>query len=116
MKTTNNRHAPYMMKRALIISILILNAITLAAIKPNRVYSYTPDKLDLTYEEFKVKTDDGFTLNVWHLPSEGEGTPVIISQSDAGNMGDWLYLGLYLQAYGQIRRRGTAGLQPMERP
>ena len=105
-----------MMKRALIISILILNVITLAAIKPNRVYSYTPDKLDLTYEEFKVKTDDGFTLNVWHLPSEGEGTPVIISQSDAGNMGDWLYLGLNLQAYGQIRRRGTAGLQPMERP
>ena len=65
-----------------------------------RVYSYTPDKLDLTYEEFKVKTDDGFTLNVWHLPSEGDGAPVIISQSDAGNMGDWLYLGLYLQAYG----------------
>ena len=88
------------MKRTLIISILLLNAITLAAIKPNRAYSYTPDKLDLTYEEFKVKTDDGFTLNVWHLPSEGDGAPVIISQSDAGNMGDWLYLGLYLQAYG----------------
>ena len=88
------------MKRTLIISILIFNAIALAAIKPNRAYSYTPDKLDLTYEEFKVKTDDGFALNVWHLPSEGEGTPVIISQSDAGNMGDWLYLGLYLQAYG----------------
>ena len=88
------------MKRTLIISILILNAITLAAIKPNRVYSYTPDKLDLTYEEFKVNTDDGYALNVWHLPSEGEGTPVIISQSDAGNMGEWLYLGLYLQAYG----------------
>ena len=89
-----------MMKRTLIISILIFNAIALAAIKPNRAYSYTPDKLDLTYEEFKVKTDDGFALNVWHLPSEGEGTPVIISQSDAGNMGDWMYLGLYLQAYG----------------
>ena len=88
------------MKRTLIISILIINALTLAAIRPSRVYSYTPDKLDLTYEEFKVKTDDGFALNVWHLPSEGEGTPVIISQSDAGNMGDWLYLGLYLQAYG----------------
>ena len=88
------------MKRNLIISILILNAITLAAIKPNRVYSYTPDMLDLTYEEFKVMTNDGAELNVWHLPSEGEGTPVVISQSDAGNMGDWLYLGLYLQAYG----------------
>ena len=88
------------MKRTIFILILVLNAITLAAIKPNRVYSYTPDKLDLTYEEFKVRTNDGADLNVWHLPSEGESTPVIISQSDAGNMGDWLYLGLYLQANG----------------
>lgn len=88
------------MKRTIFILILVLNAITLAAIKPNRVYSYTLDKLDLTYEEFKVRTNDGADLNVWHLPSEGEATPVIISQSDAGNMGDWLYLGLYLQAYG----------------
>ena len=88
------------MKRTIFILILVLNAITLAAINPNRVYSYTPDKLDLTYEEFKVRTNDDADLNVWHLPSEGEATPVIISQSDAGNMGDWLYLGLYLQAYG----------------
>lgn len=70
------------------------------AIKPNRVYSYTPDKLKLTYEEITVNTVDGTSLNVWHLPSEEEGRPIIISQSDAGNMGDWLYLGLYLQAYG----------------
>lgn len=70
------------------------------AIKPNRVYSYTPDKLKLTYEEITVNTFDGTSLNVWHLPSEEEGRPIIISQSDAGNMGDWLYLGLYLQAYG----------------
>ena len=88
------------MKRTIVISLLILNVITVAAIRPSRVYSHTPDKLELTHEEFKVRTDDGAELNVWHLPSEGEGTPVIISQSDAGNMGDWLYLGLYLQAYG----------------
>lgn len=88
------------MKRSFIISILILNVITLAAIRPSRVYSYAPDKLGLIHEELKVRTDDGVSLNVWHLPSEGKGTPVIISQSDAGNMGDWLYLGLYLQAYG----------------
>ncbi len=88
------------MKRTLIISLLILNAITSAAIKPNRVYSITPDRLDLTYEEIRISTDDGVSIILWHLPSEGEGIPVIISQSDAGNMSDWLYLGLYLQAYG----------------
>ncbi|MBO5498399.1 MAG: alpha/beta fold hydrolase [Bacteroidales bacterium] len=70
------------------------------AIKPNRVYSYTPDKMELTYEEFKVIAEDGVSLNVWHLPADNDGSPIIISQSDAGNMGDWLYLGLYLQAYG----------------
>lgn len=88
------------MKRTIITFFLILNVFTISAIKPNRVYSYTPDKIELNYEEFKDKTKDGASLNVWHLPSEGEGTPVIISQSDAGNMGDWLYLGMYLQAYG----------------
>lgn len=70
------------------------------AIKPNRVYSYTPDKMELTYEEFKVIAEGGVSLNVWHLPADNDGSPIIISQSDAGNMGDWLYLGLYLQAYG----------------
>lgn len=43
------------MKRAIIISILIFNAIALAAIKPNRVYSYTPDKLELTYEDSRSR-------------------------------------------------------------
>lgn len=80
--------------------ILLLSTMNLSAIKPDRVYPYTPDKLGLTYEELKVRTKDGLSLNVWHLPSETGGIPVIISQSDAGNMGSWLYLGLYLQAYG----------------
>lgn len=90
----------YIMKRTAIIFFLTLNIFNLAAIRPDRVYSYTPDKLNLSYEELKIATDDGLSINVWHLPADGEGTPVIISQSDAGNMGDWLYLGLYLQAYG----------------
>lgn len=88
------------MKRTAIICFTILNVLTMSAIKPNRVYSYTPDKMELTYEEFKVMAEDGASLNVWHLPAENNGSPIIISQSDAGNMGDWLYLGLYLQAYG----------------
>ena len=88
------------MRRTILICFLVLNAIALAAIRPSRSYLYTPDKLGLAYEECKVMTDDGVSLNLWHLPSEDEGMPVIISQSDAGNMGDWLYLGMYLQAYG----------------
>jgi len=70
------------------------------AIKPTRTYSNTPEAMKMEYEESCIKTSDGFALKVWHLPAENNGSPIIISQSDAGNMGDWLYLGLYLQAYG----------------
>ena len=70
------------------------------AIKPTRIYSNTPVKMELEHEVLRIETKDGVSLNVWHLPSSEIGTPIIISQSDAGNMGDWLYLGLYLQAYG----------------
>ena len=70
------------------------------AIKPTRTYSNTPEAMKMEYEELYIKTSDGFALKVWHLPAENNGSPIIISQSDAGNMGDWLYLGLYLQAYG----------------
>ena len=56
--------------------------------------------MELEHEVLRIETKDGISLNVWHLPSADPGTPIIISQSDAGNMGDWLYLGLYLQAYG----------------
>ena len=56
--------------------------------------------MELEHEVLRIETKDGISLNVWDLPSADPGTPIIISQSDSGNMGDWLFLGLYLQAYG----------------
>ena len=56
--------------------------------------------MQLEHEALSIETKDGLSLNVWHLPSSGPGAPIIISQSDAGNTGEWLCLGLYLQAYG----------------
>ena len=88
------------MNRITLLIFTLLVGFQSYAIKPTRTYSNTPELMHLEYETLRIKTEDGASLNVWHLPSEGEGTPVIISQSDAGNMGDWLYLGLYLQAYG----------------
>ena len=88
------------MKRISLILILLISTILSYAIKPSRTYSNTPAKMELEHEALRIQTKDGISLNVWHLPSEEPGTPIIISQSDAGNMGDWLYLGLYLQAYG----------------
>lgn len=88
------------MKKVYTLILCFTYAFLTYAINPSKQYSYTPEKLDLVYEEIMLKTDDGTNINVWHLPSTTIKRPLIISQSDAGNMGDWLYLGMYLQAYG----------------
>lgn len=88
------------MKRLLLIISLIIYSYEIGAINPSRTYKANPNSFDLDYEEFLITTADGASINVWHLPSTGLNTPVIISESDAGNMGDWIYLGMYLQAYG----------------
>ena len=88
------------MKRTTLILILLTSTVLSYGIKPTRTYSNTPSKMELEHEVLSIETKDGISLNVWHLPSADPGTPIIISQSDAGNMGDWLFLGLYLQAYG----------------
>ena len=88
------------MNRIILLIFTSLIGLQSYAIKPTRTYFNTPAKMELAHEALRIQTKDGISLNVWHLPSEEPGTPIIISQSDAGNMGDWLYLGLYLQAYG----------------
>ena len=88
------------MKRTTLILILLTSTVVSYGIKPTRTYSNTPEMMELEHETLRIETEDRVSLNVWHLPSADPGTPIIISQSDAGNMGDWLYLGLYLQAYG----------------
>ena len=88
------------MNRIILLIFTLLIGLQSYAIKPTRTYSNTHVKMELEHEVLRIETKDGISLNVWHLPSSETGTPIIISQSDAGNMGDWLYLGLYLQAYG----------------
>lgn len=84
----------------LILSALLLcQPLILSAINPQREYSVPIEERGKNFEELQVETTDGFKINVWHLPSEN-GTPLIISESDAGNMGDWVHLGRFLQLYG----------------
>lgn len=65
------------------------------AINPQKEYSVPIEERGRNFEELKVETDDGFKINVWHLPSDTQGVPIIISESDAGNMGDWVHLGRF---------------------
>ena len=88
------------MKPIFALICILLGVAPAFAIKPEKTYRYTPEQFSMEYEELKIDTSDGATLNVWHLPSEETGIPVIISQSDAGNMGYWLYMGAYFQACG----------------
>ena len=86
------------MKPIFALICILLGVAPAFAIKPEKTYRYTPEQFSMEYEKLKIETCDGATLNVWHLPSEETGIPVIISQSDAGNMGYWLYMGAYFQA------------------
>lgn len=85
-----------------IISVLIallLACNNILAINPERTYQYTPDKYGLRYKTLSVDTEDGATLSVWHIPAKRHAkraTPIIIANSDAGNMGYWSNLAYYL--------------------
>lgn len=87
-------------KRLLLSALLLGSSLILSAINPKREYSVPVEKRGKNYEELQVETRDGFKINVWHLPSGTPGIPLIISESDAGNIGDWVYLGKFLQLYG----------------
>ena len=88
------------MNRIILFILTLFVGLESYAIKPTRTYSNTTAMMQFEHEVLRIETEDRVSFNVWHLPSADPGTPIIISQSDAGNMGDWLYLGLYLQAYG----------------
>ena len=70
------------MKPILTFICILLGISPAFAIKPETAYIYTPEQFSLKYEELKIDTCDGATLNVWHLPSDETGIPIIISQSD----------------------------------
>lgn len=89
-----------MIARYILTLVCILGSLQASAIRPEKNYPVTPDKAGVSHEELEIVTPDGAQLNVWHLVPEESGYPVIISQSDAGNMGYWLYLGMYLQVAG----------------
>jgi len=78
----------------ILISFLLV-CVDLFAIKPERAYQYTPSQYGLRFQTLSIETDDGATLSAWHIPPEGhknKSTPIIIVNSDAGNMGYWLFV------------------------
>lgn len=59
------------------------------AINPLRDYPRTPKDLGLTYEELKLDTQDGYSLNTWILEPAAEKRKdytFVLAYGDAGNM------------------------------
>ena len=87
-------------KRILFGFVILLLCELSYAIKPSRTYYHTPEALGLRLENLLLQTEDGASIKVWHLLSDGSSHSVIISGPDAGNMGDRLSLEAYLQSSG----------------
>lgn len=96
-KTTTRKHSA---GHIILATLLLCQSLLLPAINPQREYSVPVEERGKDFEELQVETRDGYRINVWHLPSDSQGIPLIISESDAGNMGDWVHLGRFLQLYG----------------
>ena len=63
------------------------------ALNPVKEYVDTPVNSNFNYEEVKIETQDGYSLNSWILyPKEANklGRTLILSYGDAGNMSYWL--------------------------
>jgi alpha-beta hydrolase superfamily lysophospholipase len=74
---------------------LLLGACTEAwALKPDRVYHYTPDSLGLAYTARLLKTTDGASINTWTYVPDAKAnkhTTLVLAYQDAGNMSNFLY-------------------------
>lgn len=76
------------MKKTLL--LILLGIVTSAnAIKPDREYKWTPDRVGLRYTEYQVRTTDNFSINVWEytLPDSVKADrTIILVGTDGGNM------------------------------
>jgi len=54
--------------------------------KPVRQVLYTPEELDLDYEEVEFITSDGLALSAWFIPAQNAKTTVLFCHGNGGNI------------------------------
>ena len=69
-------------------------------INPSREYTMTPETFSLQYETHTLRTPDQYDLHAWYFPSEKAKGLILITGSDAGNMGFLLPYAFYLHREG----------------
>lgn len=60
------------MKKILISIVVFLFVSNVYALRPDSTYLIKPSACGLMYKEYKVKTIDGYTLNVWFCPAQSK--------------------------------------------
>lgn len=81
------------MKKTALLLLLLVSAAYGYALKPDRNYINTPDKLGISYKEHDVVTSDKYSIKVWQcFPSSDNDkkTTLVVAYGDAGNMSYWL--------------------------
>ncbi|MCG3167861.1 MAG: hypothetical protein POELPBGB_03660 [Bacteroidia bacterium] len=78
------------MKKIILSLIVSAFCIPVFALNPVREYAVTPDEYGIEYEEKKITTEDGVSLNAWWFkPQNKSGAKAIIIADDGdGNMAD----------------------------
>ncbi len=77
------------------------------ALNPVRTYSVKPSDFGMSFEEIKIKSDDGMMLNAWYFPSAKTSYKIMVLSDDGnGNMADlmeqvsvFLSLGYHVLTY-----------------
>lgn len=78
------------MKFGLLISVFAFFSASYA-LTPSRQYAVKPSDFGLTYEELKINTSDGLSLNAWYFPSSQTSYKIMVLSDDGnGNMADLL--------------------------
>lgn len=96
------------MKKIIVSLFCSVIAVSAFALNPVREYAVTPDEYGIEYEEIKITTEDGVSLNAWWFKAQNiTGKKAIIVADDGdGNMADNLEiitkftsLGYYVLAF-----------------
>ncbi len=90
------------MKQAIFIILILFyaTALDVYAINPEKEYKAKPDRFGIPYTEEKISTTDGLLLNSWIFTPDSINakTTIVISGSDAGNMGYFIGQAAYLRS------------------
>ena len=54
--------------------------------KPVRPVPYTPEEINLDFEDIALKTEDGLKLNGWYVPADNSRFTVLLCHGNGGNI------------------------------